>query len=146
MKPYQPKNNQKHQKKKGGIQGTKWKDPNLRKQKKITKEGEPQGEHQVPKPPLVARSISNKEREGLLERTLNLKKTFTYCNMPFQNRDYCDRSNLTIVTLLEPSTIGNLAGEQQPNEKRCLVNISSIYGGVGCGCCFRVYGLIYSKA
>jgi hypothetical protein len=45
-------------------------------------------------------------------------------------------------TLIEPSIIGNLAGEQQPNEKRCLVNIPSIYGGV-----FVVAGLgAYSKA
>jgi hypothetical protein len=43
---------------------------------KKTKEpkGEPQGEHQVPKPPLVARSISNKERGGPLERTPTLKE------------------------------------------------------------------------
>jgi hypothetical protein len=44
--------------------------------------------------------------------------------------------------LLEPSTIGNLAGEQQPNEKRCLVNISSIYGGVVVGAGLRFRGFI----
>jgi hypothetical protein len=44
-------------------------------------------------------------------------------------------------TLLEPSTIGNLAGEQQTNEKRCLVNISSIYGGAFVGAGLGLRGL-----
>jgi hypothetical protein len=33
-----------------------------KKTKKTTKEGEPQGEHQVPKPALITRSISNKKK------------------------------------------------------------------------------------
>jgi hypothetical protein len=44
------------------------------------------GEHQVFQPLLVARSISYKERGGPLERTPNLRKTFTYCNNTSQNR------------------------------------------------------------
>jgi hypothetical protein len=38
------------------------------------KKSEPQGEHQVPEPPLVMRSISNKERRGPPERTLSLEE------------------------------------------------------------------------
>jgi hypothetical protein len=45
---------------------TKWKDPHPRNQKGTIQEGEPQKEHQVPKPPLDAKSISNKEKGGAL--------------------------------------------------------------------------------
>jgi hypothetical protein len=47
------------------------KEPNgrtyLKEDKWITKEGEPQGEHQVPKPFPIAKNISYKEREDLLK-------------------------------------------------------------------------------
>ncbi len=38
---------------------------------KLGRYDNPQGEHQVPKPPPVTRSISNKERGGPRERTLS---------------------------------------------------------------------------
>jgi hypothetical protein len=69
--------------KKGRIQGTKWKDPHPRKwkdpsprnlTKRTIEEGEPQREHQVPKPPLVARCISNKERGEPLQMTPSLEE------------------------------------------------------------------------
>jgi hypothetical protein len=47
--------------------------PTSKKTKKSTQEGEPQREHQVPKPRLAKRSISNKEREGPPERTRSLR-------------------------------------------------------------------------
>jgi hypothetical protein len=53
MKPYQPKNNQ-NTKKRGNTRN-KMEGPTSKKTKKTTKEGEPQGEHQVPKPPPVLR-------------------------------------------------------------------------------------------
>lgn len=66
MKPCQIINKPKHPEKEG-KQGTKWKDPpHPRRQKKNHLRGL---EHQVPKLPLVARSISNDERKGPLERT-----------------------------------------------------------------------------
>jgi hypothetical protein len=39
---------------------------NVQEDNKTTKEGEPEREYQVPKPPLVTRSISNRERGGAL--------------------------------------------------------------------------------
>jgi len=42
--------------------------PTSKNTNETTQEGEPQGEHQVPKLPLVVRSISNKERGGPSER------------------------------------------------------------------------------
>ncbi len=41
---------------------------------RTTKEGKRRREHQVPEPPLVARSISNKERGGALERMPSLEE------------------------------------------------------------------------
>jgi hypothetical protein len=41
---------------------------------KKTEEGKPQGEHQVPKPPPMVRSISNKERGGSPERKPSLEE------------------------------------------------------------------------
>jgi hypothetical protein len=52
------------------------------------REGKPPEEHQVPKPPPIARRISNKERRGPLERRPNLKKTLTYCNNLSHNKDH----------------------------------------------------------
>jgi hypothetical protein len=46
----------------------------IQEDNKTTKEGEPQREHQVLVPPLVARSISNREREGALKRMPSLEK------------------------------------------------------------------------
>ncbi len=46
----------------------------VQENKRTTQEGEPQKEHQVPEPPLVTRSISNKERGRPLERMPTLKE------------------------------------------------------------------------
>jgi hypothetical protein len=45
----------------------------LQEDKRITYKGKPQGEHHVPKPLFVMRSISNKERGGLLARRFSLE-------------------------------------------------------------------------
>lgn len=59
MKPCQSNKNQSTPKK-GKYKEQKWKEPH-EEDKRTTKEGESQGEHQVPEPPPVVRSISNKE-------------------------------------------------------------------------------------
>jgi hypothetical protein len=48
--------------------------PMSKKTKKPPKKVEPQREHQVPEPPPIAKSISNKEREGPFERTPSLEE------------------------------------------------------------------------
>jgi hypothetical protein len=53
-----------------------------------TQEGKPQWEQQVLEPSPIARSISNKDKGKSLEKMPNLKKTLTYCNNTFQNKDY----------------------------------------------------------
>jgi len=85
-------NKSKHPKK-GGIQGTKKEGPMFKKTKQPLK-GTAR-EHQIPKPPLVTRSISNNETGGPFERTPNLeepsptamssfkiKTTWVHCNAP----------------------------------------------------------------
>jgi hypothetical protein len=62
MKPSQSKINQNEQNGRARVQ----------EDKRTTQEGEPQPEHQVPEPPPVVRSISNKERGGSLERMPSL--------------------------------------------------------------------------
>jgi hypothetical protein len=65
----------------------------IQENKRTTQEGEPQREHKVPKPLLIARSISNKERGRPPERMLDLDKSlfiaiprfkietaYTHCN------------------------------------------------------------------
>jgi hypothetical protein len=85
MKPCQSHINQSTQK--GGIQETKWKDPCLRRlTERTTQKGEPQREHQVPEPPLVARSISNKERERPLEMTFSLEEPSSIVTSHLQKR------------------------------------------------------------
>jgi hypothetical protein len=64
-------NNQSTQKK--GNQGKKRESPTSKETNELPKRMGPQGEHQVPKLPPVARSMSNKERGGPCERTLNKK-------------------------------------------------------------------------
>ncbi len=78
----------------------------VQKDKKSTKKGEPQREHQVLEPLLVTRSISNKERGGPLERTPNIEglsstaiahfkieTTYTSCNTSINVRKI-DRGGL----------------------------------------------------
>jgi len=48
--------------------------PTSKKTKKATKEGKPYNEHQVPKPLLVTRNISNKERGGPPRKTPSLEE------------------------------------------------------------------------
>jgi len=55
-------NKSKHPKKRGNAREN-FEVPMTKKTKRIAKEVEPQGEHQVFEPPPIARSISNKERE-----------------------------------------------------------------------------------
>jgi hypothetical protein len=45
----------------------------VQEDKRTTQEGEPQREHEVLEPPLVMRSISNRERGGPPERTPSLE-------------------------------------------------------------------------
>jgi hypothetical protein len=64
-KPKHPKKGEhKEQKRRSQIQ----------EDKRTTQEGKPQKEHQLPEPLPIARSISNKERGGPLERTPSLKE------------------------------------------------------------------------
>jgi hypothetical protein len=60
MKPCQSNKNQSTQKR-GNTRNKNGRN-RIQEDKRTTKEGESQGEHQVPKPPPIMRSISNKER------------------------------------------------------------------------------------
>jgi hypothetical protein len=66
-------NKPKHPKKKGENKEQNRR-THIQKDNRTTKEGEPQRELQVLKPPLVVRSISNREREGAPKRMLSLEK------------------------------------------------------------------------
>ncbi len=59
-------NKPEHTKKKGGIQGKNEKTL-VQEDKRTMKEGGPHKEHQLPKPPPITRSLSNKKREDLLK-------------------------------------------------------------------------------
>ncbi len=46
----------------------------IQEDKRTTQEGKPQKEHQLPEPPPITRSISNKERGGPLESMPSLEE------------------------------------------------------------------------
>jgi len=72
MNPCQSNINQSSQKKRENTRN-KMEGPMSKKTKESPRRKvEPQGEHQVPKPSLVARSILNKEKGGPPARTLSL--------------------------------------------------------------------------
>jgi len=86
-KPKHPKKGE-HKEQKGRSQ--------IQEDKRTTQEGEPQKEHQLPEPPPIARSISNKERGGPLERTPSLEEPSPIAT--------CFKTEITYVTSLTPST------------------------------------------
>jgi hypothetical protein len=99
---------------KGRKQGTKWKDSSPRRQMKSPKRGEPlkrgkaQGEHQARKPPQVTRSISNKEREGPLERMPSLNKLSTTTTIRLKIKTTIHPSIHPSYVEVEIFTMGNV--------------------------------------
>jgi hypothetical protein len=73
---------------KGRIKRTEWEDPHPKRQKNHLK-GQPQKEHQVLKPPPLARSISNKENGGPPKRTLNLEEPSSTAIARFKIETIC---------------------------------------------------------
>jgi hypothetical protein len=73
--------------------------PTSKKTKESYSKRESQGEHQILKPPPLARSISKKERGGPLERILSLIEPSPACNSKSQNRDRLHTRTNTTDTL-----------------------------------------------